>query len=406
MNFLQPFMFWGALAIAIPIFIHFWHQKKGKELDWAAMQWLIDKSQQQSRGFRLDDLPLLIIRCLLILVLTFLLSQPVIKWFKQIEHAERIHLVEPSANLVNNYRFEIETAIKNGEKVFWINPESEEIKDLSSISNQKNRGSLYLQNVINKVSKTGVKLDLYLISDQKLLDLPKIYIPETYTLHTLTDSSLNYLHKYLDLGEEKKLFVNKGQLTISSQGESDNLPKLESAPVHLGKLNVLVDYKNNAEKQTVEAALGSLSAVYSLPIEIDLKNVTEKKYDLVLTDQKIIKKNPETLYVLSGKSNSGNQSLLSNVIQVQDSLRIQTSEMVNSGQLPEFMGDLLVSHFKLDEPQTVISQKQLKTVFVQTKPQEVNMGGSLRPWLLMLFIALLILERWLALKKTIQKSYV
>ncbi|MBE9462445.1 BatA domain-containing protein [Dyadobacter subterraneus] len=406
MNFLQPFMFWGALAIAIPIFIHFWHQKKGKELDWAAMQWLIDKSQQQSRGFRLDDLPMLVVRCLLILILTFLLSQPVIKWFKQIEHAERIHLVEPSANLVNNYRFEIETAIKNGDKVFWINPESEEIKDLSSISNQKNKGVLYLQEVINKVSKKGAKLDLYLVSDQKLLDLPKIYIPESYQLHLLTDSSQNYAHKYLELADGKKLFVNKGQLTVSSPGLSQDLPKLESTPVHSGKLNVLVEYKNKAEQQTVEAALGSLSIVYSLPMEIDNKNVSEKKYDLVLTDQKIAKINPEVLYVLSGKSDPGNQSVLSNVVQLQDSLRIQTSEMVNSGQLPEFIGDLLITHYKLDEPQKIVNQKQLNSLFVQTKPLEANMEGSLRPWLLIIFIALLILERWMALKKTIQKSYV
>ncbi|GLU53781.1 BatA domain-containing protein [Dyadobacter frigoris] len=406
MNFLQPFMFWGALAIAIPIFIHFWHQKKGKELDWAAMQWLIDKSQQQSRGFRLDDLPLLVVRCFLILILTVLLSQPVIKWFKQIEHAERIHLVEPSVNLVNNYRFEIETAIKNGDKVFWINPESEEIKDLSSISNPRNKGVLYLQEVINKVSKTGAKLDLYLVGNQKLLDMPKIYIPEAYQLHLLTDSSQNYSHKFLDLGEGKKLFVNKGLLTAASPGQSDNLPRLESTPVHAGKLNVLVEYKNKAEQQTVEAALGSLSVVYSLPMEIDLKNISDKKYDLVLTDQKVAKTNPEVLYVLSGKSDTGNQSLVSNVVQLQDSLRIQTSEMVNSGQLPEFLGDLLISHFKLNEPQKLISQKQLKAQFVQTKPLEVNMEGSLRPWLLILFIALLILERWMALKKTIQKSYV
>ncbi|MCF0058625.1 BatA domain-containing protein [Dyadobacter sp. CY356] len=406
MNFLQPFMFWGALAIAIPIFIHFWHQKKGKELDWAAMQWLIDKSQQQSRGFRLDDLPLLIVRCLLILLLTVLLSQPVIKWFKQIEHAERIHLVQPSASLVNNYRFEIESAIKKGEKVFWINPESEEIKDLSSISNQQNNGILYLQDVINKVSKTGVKLDLYFLSDLKLLDLPKIYIPESYTLHTLTDSSQNYPHKYLDLEDGKKLFVNKGQLTVSGPGVSDNLPKLESSPVHTGKLNILVDYKNKAEQQTVEAALGSLSTVYSLPISIDLKSVSEKKYDLILTDQIVSKINPEILYVLSGKSMTGNQNLLSNVIQLQDSLRIQTSEMVNSGQLPEFLGELLISHYKLNESPKLVSPRQLNAQFVQTKPLKVNQEGSLRPWLLILFIALLILERWMALKKTIQKSYV
>jgi hypothetical protein len=202
------------------------------------------------------------------------------------------------------------------------------------------------------------------------------------------------------------LFVNKGQLTVSNAGQSANIPKLESAPVHSGKLSILVDYKSAAERQTVEAALGALSVVYSLPISIDSKSVNEKKYDLVLTDQNSTRINPEAFYVLSGKADAGKQSLLSNVIYLQDSLRIQTSEMVNSGQLPEFLGDLLVSHFELDESQKLISQKQLKTHFVQTKTLEAHQEGRLRPWLLILFIALLILERWLALRKTIQKSYV
>jgi hypothetical protein len=342
MNLLQPFMLWGTLAVAIPVIIHFWHQKKGKELDWAAMQWLIDKSQQQSRGLRLDDLPLLVVRCLLILLLVFLLSQPVISWFRQMDHTERVHLVEPSAYLVDDFRFELETALKKGEKIYWINPTGEEVKDLSSISSQKGNGALYIQEVINKVSKPGVKLDLYLVNNAKIIDLPKVYVPQPYSLHTAVDSSRNGLHQYLNLGEGRKLYVHQGNLTVSGAGESGDFPRLASEPVHSGKLKVLVSYQNLAEQQTVEAALGSLSSVYSIPLDLDLKSTGKKMYDLVLTDQKVLKPSQETLYVLSGSPEAGNQISFSNVVHLQDSLRIQTSEMVDSGQLPEFLGDLLV----------------------------------------------------------------
>ena len=405
MNFLQPFMFWGALAIAIPVFIHFWHQKKGKELDWAAMQWLIDKSQQQSRGFRLDDLPLLIVRCILVLLLVFLMAQPVLEWFKKTDHSERIHLVEPSVYLADNYRFELEKAIEKGEKVYWINASREEVKDLSSAASQQNSGIMYLQDVVNKINKPGAKLDIYLLNNQKVNNQPKVYIPGDYTIHTAIDSSQNYIHNYLDLGNGKKLFVSNAKLT-TSDSKAGNQPRLASTALHSGPLSVLVDYKNKSERETVKAALGALSTVYALPFQVDEKIDPRKNYDLILTDQKIEKNSPHALYVVSGNGGKTLKTSLPNVIILDDSLRIQTSEMVNSGQLPEYLGDLLIDHFNLDELKGVLSTQQLEAIFVHAKPLEGNVEGNLRPWLLVIFLIILILERWLALKKTIQKSYV
>ncbi|MCF2443754.1 BatA domain-containing protein [Dyadobacter sp. CY345] len=405
MTFLQPFMFWGALAIVIPVFIHFWHQKKGKELDWAAMQWLIDKSQQQSRGFRLDNLPLLIVRCLLVLLLVFLMTQPVLEWFKKAEHSERIHLVDPSVYLSDHYRFELEEALKNGEKVYWINDSREEIKDLSSVNNQQNSGVRYLQDVVNKVGKPGATLDIYLLNNQKIFDQPKIYIPGDYTIHTAIDSSQSYIHNYLDLGNDRKLFVDNGKLH-TSDAKSGNLPKLASYPAHSGELKILIDYKDKAERQTVQAALGALGAVYSLPFKIDEVADARKKYDWILTDQKIEKIIPDALYVLSGKGARCLSVDLPNVAVLADSLRIQTSEMVNSGQLPEYLGELLTKHFGLGDSNGILSNQQINSFFVRAKPLDGNVEGNLRPWFLINFLILLILERWMALKKTIQKSYV
>jgi len=404
MNFLQPIMFWSALAIAIPVFIHFWHQKKGKKLDWAAMQWLTGVSQQQSRGLRLDDLSLLIVRCLLVLVLVLLMGRPVAGWLKKADHSARIHLVEPSTYLTDNYRFELEEAIKKGEKIYWINAYNEEIKSLSSVSGYPAGGILYLQDLINKISKPGVQFDIYLLNNHKLINQPRIYIPADYTIHTAIDSSENYNHRYLDIGHGKKLFVDKGLLT-ASDGKSANLPKPASTAVHSGVIHVLAEYKNKAERQTVLAALEALSTVYSLPFEVDDNRNSQKKYDLILTDQSISGVDPGTLYVLSGLAGKQFGMAFPNVRVMQDSLRIQTSEMVNSGQLPEFLGDLLVKHFNLDERNSPLSNQQMNSVFQQSKPVHGNEEGNLRPWFLAIFLLLLILERWMALRKTIQKSY-
>jgi hypothetical protein len=79
MEFINPLMLWGALAISIPIIVHFWNQKKGKIIEWATTQWLVENNLQQSSGIRLDNILLLILRCLLLLALCFFLSKPFLK---------------------------------------------------------------------------------------------------------------------------------------------------------------------------------------------------------------------------------------------------------------------------------------------------------------------------------------
>lgn len=407
MAFLQPYMLWGLLALSIPVIIHFWYQKKGKTIAWAASQWLIDKTSLQHRGLRLDEIPLLLIRCLLVILFVLLLSKPIINWLKSDQATEKIHLVEPNDRLVDNFKFELESAIKNGEKVFWIGPLQKEFKDISAVPKQTNN-ELYLQETIQKLYKQGTTLNLYINNSQKLAELPKIYIPGSFKLYAYTDSSAQHSSNYLDLGENKKLYVSQerggtAQLKVMDATDKDQTVKFESTPVHKGKIQVLIDYKNAAEQQTVQAGLLALSEVYSIPFVIDLANKPANKYDWILTDQKIKEINPQTLYVVSGRNS--NQYPAKNVIPVQDSLRLSTSEMVQNGQLPEWLGNIMVAHFKLKENTNPLSQVQLKALFVKVKPVREQFTGKSYQWLLLFFMLTLLLERWIALRKLASQTY-
>ena len=407
MAFLQPYMLWGLLALSIPIIIHFWYQKKGKTISWAASQWLIDKTSLQHRGLRLDELPLLLIRCLLIILFVLLLSKPIINWLKPEHTTEKIHLVEPNDRLVDNFKFELESAIKNGEKVFWIGPLQEEIKDISTIPKQTNN-ELYLQQTIQKLNKQGTTLNLYINNNQKLAELPKIYVPGSFKLFTYTDSLARYSSNYLDLDEGKKLYVNQkpggaAQLKVTNATDKDQTVQFESAPVHKGKIQVLVDYKNAAEQQTVQAALQALSEVYSIPFAIDLTVKSANKYDWIFTDQKIKEINPQTLYMVSGENS--NQYSAGNVIQIQDSLRLSTSELVQNGQLPEWLGNIMVAHYKLKENKNPLSQVQLRSLFISVKPVREQFADKSYQCLLLFFVLTLLLERWIALRKLAGQTY-
>jgi len=66
----------GALLIASPIIIHLLNRQRYKTIDWAAMEFLILADKKNRRRVRLEDLLILLLRCLAILLIALLLSRP------------------------------------------------------------------------------------------------------------------------------------------------------------------------------------------------------------------------------------------------------------------------------------------------------------------------------------------
>lgn len=370
MEFLQPGMLWGLLALAVPVVIHFWYQKKGVRIDWAATHWLTDVTSQQQRGLRPDELLLLLLRCFLVTLLVLLLSKPLTDFLKSNQKKHIVHLVQPDSKLVNNFRFELEEALKKGEKVYWATPSGSEAKDLPDFPKMAHT-ELYLQKNINRLSKRETALHIYVVSQNKLANLPKFDVPQDFKLHTLPDTTI------------------------------EKLPKLTG--LNGKKMTVLIDYQDVSESSTVEAALDALAEVYGISFTKDLSFNPKTKYDWILTDQKITNYYAQTLYVISGNATS--QVLPENVVQFPDSLLLSTSEIVRNGALPEWLGTAMISHLKLDNREIPLSRSQLETLFVRSEPLDSQSADQLYQWLLLLFMVTLLAERWIALTKTVAGKY-
>ncbi|RYC70905.1 BatA domain-containing protein [Spirosoma sordidisoli] len=404
MSFIEPALLWGALAIAIPIAIHFWHQKRGTPLPWAATRWLTERDQQQSRGLRLDNRWLLLVRCLLLLLLAALLAQPLLRGLTTDKTVQRIHLVQPTDRVTTNFRFELAEARRKGEKVYWATRRPELMNEDGTLSDQpttdgstRSSGSwsgLTLQTAIDQLPHTNTELHLYLVNDPRLADVPAISVPARYRLHTMVDSSVRP-RPFLNLGNSKKLLVNRAGVLTTTAAPDPSL-SLQSAPAHSGPLRVLLYYPDKPQRQTVRAALQALTDVYSLGFTIDEKAAPGTVYDWVLTNRSPLRPNPQTLYVVSGVAQTVPAD---NVVFTNESLTPPASELVASGQLPEWLGDKLVRHLGLLDNRAPLSQSALRALFVPTaKPDPVQQAG-LQHALTLLLIVLLILERWIALTK-------
>lgn len=68
----------GVFLVAVPIIIHLLNKRKFKIVDWAAMEFLFDADKRNRRRVRLENLILLLLRCLAIILIGLLLARPFI----------------------------------------------------------------------------------------------------------------------------------------------------------------------------------------------------------------------------------------------------------------------------------------------------------------------------------------
>jgi hypothetical protein len=76
MTFLNFGALLGLAAVAIPIIIHLLNRFQVRETRWAAMRFLLESVQKHQRRLQLEDLLLLLLRCLLVALLILVLARP------------------------------------------------------------------------------------------------------------------------------------------------------------------------------------------------------------------------------------------------------------------------------------------------------------------------------------------
>jgi hypothetical protein len=406
MELLNPLMLWGGLAIAIPILLHFWHQKKGKVIEWAATQWLIEKNLQQSRGIRLDNLLLLLLRCSLILLLCFFLSKPLVNWLNNESANKKIHLIQPNSLVVNNFKFEIEEAQKKGEKLYWIQANPLPIEDISQIPINKDFNPIIFQSCLNRMSEVTDKehLELYFINQQNLTQVGTIFVPNPFGLHTVVDSLNKATKPYLAFANNsQKLFVNATNQLVTNT-ELDKNGKYADNPIQNSAINVLIVNTDKAEKQTINASLKALAEVYQMDLSVDTELADNKKYDWVFSDRIPAQAKAfsmSTLYILSNTNQIPNSRLTykKNIIQTRLSLNPQSSELVFNGELPEWLGEILIRHYQLNPTSYALSQQQLNGLFKYSRHRQTPEESEFLKILLLAFIFIFGIERYIAIRK-------
>jgi len=123
-QFLNPIWFFGAAALLIPVLLHLWNIRSGKVLKVGSISLIDAASRKSSRSFKLLDIPLFLLRCLLLLLLALLLALPV--WQKKTEAAKvKGWVLFPKETFTSTYqKFKptIDSLTKTGYEFHYFNP--------------------------------------------------------------------------------------------------------------------------------------------------------------------------------------------------------------------------------------------------------------------------------------------
>jgi hypothetical protein len=381
MEFLQPIFFWGLLGISIPIGIHLWNGRRGKVLDWAAMNWLSGQESQSSRSFKLEQLLLLLLR---ILILTVLVLLAIGLWFDFLEKNDSksvVHLVEPLERVESEFRFELEQAMEKGESVFWL---SEGLPDYEAGEvPEMNQGSSSIQQLLDQLPINLDSLHFYSagLAGNDLKET--LYVPEIPILHLQTLDDRRPSTAQIELDSSEFLSLNElGMLQVNSGGEASNNLAFSGS---VGFRFLLEDAKKQIQ---FLAAFAAITEVYGL-------SFTEKSEGeiLILTDQ--IPENPEhnKLYLIA---ESSKQIFAKNIQSIANQAEMNWEEVIEKGLLPGLILEPLVDFLGIHPREPRLSPSQLAQRFVKIPESKMVISPNLSVILLVVFLLLFALERYLA----------
>ena len=101
--FVWPGLFFGGVVgAAAPVIIHLLVRRRLRRVRWAAMDFLMDAQKRSRRRVQLEQLILLLLRCLAAVLLAALLARPFAlpggwgSWFGGIQRTERIIVLDDS----------------------------------------------------------------------------------------------------------------------------------------------------------------------------------------------------------------------------------------------------------------------------------------------------------------------
>jgi hypothetical protein len=388
MEFLQPYLLWGILGLAIPVLIHLWNGQRGVVLPWAAMEWLKETENQASKSIRIEQWLLLFLRMLFLALLVVFLAQLFLKSKSEPEIGEVIHLVQPDVAVLDQYRFELEQAISKDEKVLLASEGFHQIGSLDEVDQILDRQDFKLQRSLDELPSNLRELNLYLVNTATWQCTSYFKSPVKPKLYLTQNSRETRPKNYMETEEGNFGFVNQqGLLTFSSER-----PQMIDSVIRKGDfIKVHFDQIPIEDRTYLQASLEAISEVYPLRFE-SVEDI--EMADLAFSGTLPGELDSMRLYFLLDPRI---RSVQQNVVVFHE--KISKSDWVWNGQLPEWILEHLMLHLGIQRKEVPMSLEQMQRKFLVSKPENSAPKGNSAGILLTLLVVTFAAERALSQQK-------
>ncbi|WP_411272737.1 BatA domain-containing protein [Daejeonella sp.] len=248
LQLLNPIWLFGISGILVPLIIHLWNIKTGKTLKVGSIRLMGESSRQNSRSLKLMDLLLLFLRCLVIILLSLYLAEPVWKSLQAPKGNKAWILIEKSAFAETYTRFkgEIDSLSAAGEELRLFEPgfKRVELEEMLADSTKADSSALLpywsLLRLLEQQIPQGSKALIYTSDRANRFKgaRPAISTAINWKAFTPADSISKWIDRsYLTISGEIKTIVSESSPSGTFNSAIDIAPGNEISGVRASILN-------------------------------------------------------------------------------------------------------------------------------------------------------------------------
>ncbi len=186
---MQPVYLFAATAVLIPIILHLWNVQQGKILKVGSVALLTKDAVKTTSSIKLHDLLLLLLRCLLIMLLALLLSQP--RWRADNTAGKGWVLMDKNdvQNTYNHFKPQVDSLLAAGFEFHYFNTGFEK-KDLSAALSEKPDSTItavdYWADIVRLNRGTNASTPLFIFTNSYLTHFNSNRAGVTANMHWFT----------------------------------------------------------------------------------------------------------------------------------------------------------------------------------------------------------------------------
>ncbi|MGF1923895.1 MAG: BatA domain-containing protein [Bacteroidia bacterium] len=277
MTLIYPIGLLAMLGIIIPVLIHLWSVKKGRTLKIGSVALLGENSTASSKNLKLTDLFLFILRCLILILIAFILSQPVYRDSKSNAKDQGWLLIDRSQfpEIYSFHQTTIDSLLNLGFELRDLNFDFQPYAKKDTTKKLASTGLSYqaLISQLNTQIPTGY--EAYVFANNRVINFNGDLIAPSFRM----------VWKNVLLHDSIKTWSAKFQNNIY---EATSTPRLThykpSGKQRLPSISVAIYDPNKSDSRYVKAAMSAISDFTKMTIE--------------MVD---VSKNPDVLFWLSEK---------------------------------------------------------------------------------------------------------